>query len=213
MSIFQKFIDSARNAINPQIKSPLQTPPPKKKVKSLGDILKGIRNKIGSAGGEWSNTWNHMAPQVEAKPPVIQQPRILDVGQYQGRSTTPIPLPEQNIQDMLWEAFPQQATASAIVLAGENATFDPWATNYNTNGSIDLGMFQNNDRTLQEMLYKLKYKKMLNDAGIFKPEDVLGDAMKAVMASKATRAYEDDAGVTPWNWWYGWQNKGYDLPR
>lgn len=146
--------------------------------------------------------------------PVSHQPtvgRILDVGSYQGVSPSPIPLPERSIQDLLWEQFPNEATQSAVALAGENASFDPNAKNRNNNGTFDYGLFQNNTGTLRDMLGKQRYAKKLAEAGIFKPEDVLGDPRKSAIASKITREYEQAAGAEPWSWWYGWQNKGYNI--
>ncbi len=152
-------------------------------------------------------------PQAQAQEPIenIPENRILDVGKYQGASDSEIPLPSQEIQDLLWKYFPDEATASAVALAGENKGFNPNAKNLNANGTYDYGLMQNNTATLREMLGKGRYGNQLREGGINAPEDVLGDAEKSILASKVTRQYENDAGVDPWSWWYGWQNNGYNI--
>lgn len=154
--------------------------------------------------------------QVQASESIPE--RILDVGKFQGVSPTEIPLPSQEIQNLLWEFFPNEATQSAVALAGENAAFNPTAENLNNDGSIDYGLMQNNDRTLEELLSKQMFAKRLHEAGIFAPEDVNGDARKSIIASKVTRDYEDapafwgdTEGRPDWSSWYGWQNKGYNM--
>lgn len=144
--------------------------------------------------------------------------RQLAVGPYQGKSTTPVPLPPQNIQDLLWEYMPKEATQSAVTLAGENAEWKPNAMNYNKDGSIDYGLTQINNRTLNEMLGKPQYGDRLRAYGINKPEDLLGDVLKAIQAMSLAREYEsaprwwgDTKGSDPWSRWYGWQNKGYNI--
>lgn len=152
------------------------------------------------------------SPTASAPSPTPSpQERILDVGAYQGISPTEVPLPSQDIQNLLWETFPNEATQSAVALAGENARFDPNATNVNSDGTTDYGLFQNNSKTLDDLLKKQRYAVELRAAGINKPEDVLGDPKKSAIASAITRKYETDAGASPWSWWYGWQNKGYNI--
>lgn len=144
----------------------------------------------------------------------VRQPnmdRILDVAKYQGVSDTPIPLPSQNIQDLIWEYFPNEATQAAVALAGENAGFKETASNWNNDNTWDYGLFQNNSQTMNEMLNKQKYGRQLKEGGIFRPEDVQGDPRKSALASMVTRQYETDANAAPWAWWYGWQNKGYNI--
>ena len=139
------------------------------------------------------------------------QGRILDVAKYQGVSPTAIPLPNQDIQDIIWEQFPNEATQGAVALAGENAGFRTTATNPNNDGTFDYGLFQNNSKTLKDLLSKQRYAADLKAAGINSPEDVQGSAEKSALASKITRKYEEDAGASPFSWWYGWQNKGYNI--
>ena len=177
-----------------------------------------------------TNDWGSVEPmsplgvsKVQAQTPAVMgvtapAPRILDVGKYQGGSTTPVPLPNQDIQNAVWDIMPNEATPSAVAMAGENARFDVNAKNVNNDGSVDYGLMQNNDRTLNELLSKQKFAEELNNAGIYKPEDVLGDARRSLVASKVTRAYEDaprwtgdTEGRPDWSSWYGWQNKGYTI--
>lgn len=140
------------------------------------------------------------------------QGRRLAVEDYQGLSKTPIPLPNQEIQDLIWEMFPNEATPAAVVLAGEDASFNPYGMNeHNNNGSIDYGLFQNNDFTMNEMLNKAKYGNQMRSAGVNQPTDVLGDISKGAKVANITRQYETDGGASPWSWWYGWQNKGYTI--
>lgn len=142
----------------------------------------------------------------------------LDVGPYQGKSTTPVPLPSREIQNLLWEYFPNEATAAATVLAGENARFDPNAVNRNSDGSIDYGLFQTNNQTIDELLGKPKFGDTLRGYGINNAEDVLGSIIKSIQAASVVRDYEsaprwwgDTTGSAPWSRWYGWQNHGYTI--
>lgn len=140
------------------------------------------------------------------------QGRRLAVEDYQGLSKTPIPLPNQEIQDLIWEMFPNEATPAAVALAGEDASFNPYGLNdANANGSIDYGLFQNNDYTMEEMLRKAKYGNQMREAGVNTPYDVMGDPRKGAMVANIRRQYEDDSNASPWSAWYGWQNKGYTI--
>lgn len=147
-----------------------------------------------------------------------QEPRRLAVENYQGGSKTPIPLPNQTIQDLLWKHLPTEATPSATVIAGENGGFDLNAINQNNDGSKDYGLGQLNDYTYNEMMGKQPFRRQLQEAGVNSVNDLLGDAERAVKAFKVFRDYEkaprwtgDEEGSAPWSRWYGWQNKGYTI--
>lgn len=163
-------------------------------------------------------------PQPQALPvqnvqrPSTQPQGTLDVGSYRGGSSTEIPLPSQDVQNLLWQYFPKEATQAAVVLAGENAGFNPNAVNPNNDGTYDYGLFQTNDKTINEMLGKKYFGDALRGYGINRPEDVLGDILKSVQAASLVREYEkaprfwgDTQGSAPWSRWYGWQNKGYTI--
>ncbi len=155
---------------------------------------------------------------INTPPQQPSVPRILDVAKYQGASKTPVALPSQYIQDLLWQHSPNDATRSAVALAGENKGFDTHAINVNTDGSTDYGLMQTNNRTINEMLTKQPFSGELRQAGINRPTDVLGSAEKSVIANQVARNYEsaprwtgDTRGAPAWGRWYGWQNNGYNM--
>ena len=138
--------------------------------------------------------------------------RILDVGKYQGVSPTEIPLPTQDIQDMLWRQMPNEATQAAVAISGENPSWNPMAKNeQNTDNSIDYALAQNNSVTLEDLFKRQQYAAELKANGINGPEDLMGDPEKSIIATRITRQYEEAAGAEPWSWWFGWQNKGYNM--
>lgn len=133
----------------------------------------------------------------------------MGVSRNTGNYPKQIPEPPKAIADLIWKYFPQDATAAATIAYGENGAYNPNAKNiWNRNGSVDYGLFQTNSNTMNEMLMKNKYRNILNQYGIYKPQDVMGDPEKGTVAAMVTKMYEKDAGASPWSWWYGWKDKG-----
>lgn len=182
-----------------------------------------IRKLLTLLGGSLSGLFNLGQTQV-AQPAMSATPtpeaipqRILKVEDYQGLSQTPPPQLPQNIQDLIWELFPENATPSAVRAVAENMSSDPYATNKNTNGTTDYAYGQNSG-TINEMLTKNPYAQMLKDIGVSKPEDLYGDLEKGLRTQKVIDAYKraprwtgDTHGHPLYSESYGWQNNGYNL--
>ena len=145
--------------------------------------------------------------------------RILDLDKYQGMSKTPINQPSQEIIDLLFEIMPNDATRSAVQIEGENKRYNPSPKdNYNSDGSIDVGLAQNNNNTFNEIMNIGPLKKRMNDSGINTIDDTRSDPRKSIMLMKAIMDYKkmprwtgDKDGHPYGSAWYGWQNKGYNL--
>jgi hypothetical protein len=137
--------------------------------------------------------------------------RYIDVSRNQGTSTVPVLPPPKWAADAFWSGFPQDATAAATVAFAENMGYKPNAINpHNANGSIDYGLFQNNSYTFNEMLSKKPFRERLNAVGIYSTDDLLGDATKSAHGAKIRHSYGPAPQGNPWNWWYGWKDRGFD---
>jgi hypothetical protein len=139
------------------------------------------------------------------------EPYYMDFSGYNGSSSQPIPQPPKNIAELLFKMLPNEATPAATIAFSENLKYDPSGVNpHNNDKSIDYGLFQNNSKTINEMLNTKRFGGQLRSAGINKPADVLNNVPGSIEAYRLTKDYEKEAGAAPYSWWYGWQNRGFN---
>lgn len=142
--------------------------------------------------------------------PAYQPPQKLDIQAHRGVSTTPVAELRPEYQKMIWNHIPNQATQSAVAIAGENAEQNPKAKNVNADGTVDYGLTQLNNKTFSDLMRSPKYANQLKAYGINKIEDTL-DPDKSIFTMKLALDYERAAKAQPFAWYYGWQNKGYNM--
>jgi hypothetical protein len=207
------------------------TPSPKAGLGAVADKIYGFMNPIINPISEVqaSSDTNTIAPSPTVTPtPAPIVPQKIDFTGYTSKTLPEGKLPEvptQDLTDMFFKEFgPQnEATSAAAVTVGENAKFNPKAIgqNYDEFGnptSKDYGLMQVNDATFRGLLTRPVWKdRMKKEFGFDEntSPDVLLDPETNMRVAKMIRRDENEAGTTPWNRWYGWQNpplgKGINL--
>ena len=183
----------------------------------FNSIIEAIKNKWRDWTGGKEQPYISPIPAdaaVNTPTPTPNVPQaILDFNKYIPKGSPFHPTqPPPKIANEFFSRFgaSNEATPAALVGWSENAGWNPNARNINNNGTIDRGLTQINSQTFNEMMNKRRYREQLNGAGIYTAQD-LYDPIKNIAAHKVTHQYEQDAGVRPWRWWYGWQNKHFKI--
>lgn len=146
-------------------------------------------------------------PKPTAKPTATpakpNQSLMFDYTQYPNTTGFAPQQPPASIAQLIWSLFPNEATKAAIVAASENGTFNPKVKdNVNSDGSIDRGLWQINDRTFNGLM--ARKPKQMQQLGI----NDYSQMLDAYLNSQVAKLIKDEGG---WGRWFGWQNTGYDL--
>lgn len=184
---------------------------------TLEAILKGIANIFGLGKREIKSPIPDDVEIARAITPTptptpAPQQRKIDFSGYTQQNNLPLTPPNQKLTDLFFKNFPDEATPAAAVTYGENRSYNPRATNINTNGSTDYGLMQINSKTFDDLLRRRP--NQMKAIGINKgdPYDVLFDPdinMKVAGLIREDeranqRAYGKD-NIQDWGQWYGWK--------
>lgn len=146
--------------------------------------------------------------------PTLQQPhheRTFDFAPYLEHLANPpeIPQPPEDIANIMWDTFPQDATRSALT-AWSESKYDPRAVGTNTTGRLkgtqDIGLMQMNagvpdDPTQTTTLMDLLTRKptQMREAGAINQQALLDPAINAA----AAKINFDESPQAWWGRWYG----------
>lgn len=132
------------------------------------------------------------------KAPAVQQ-QGLPPGVKSTRGVVPSEPPPE-ISSVIDSVFGNKAPIAKIVAFSENGRYNPTATNTNTDGSVDVGIFQINSNTFAD--YVRRMPQVLESLGINSFDDMKDPKKNAQMAALIHK-YQG------WNAWYGPRNRGF----
>jgi hypothetical protein len=134
-------------------------------------------------------------PDENIKTPVVENPNdkvvvknISSKKSYEEKMS----YPKQVISSIIDYVFKDEADNMRLVLKGENASWNPKATNTNKDGSIDKGLFQINSNTFED--FKRRYPEKFKKYNINTFDDMDNPLKNALVAKMIL----DEQGYKAW---------------
>lgn len=179
-------------------------------IRDVANMVSPKPQKLASSNGQVKGAIAP-SPTPTPSPTMPPEPPRIDFTGYTQRSGQPLVEPPRKLQDLFFKYFPDEATPSAAVAYGENATYNPEAMNdKNLNGSTDYGLMQVNSKTFNGLKTRPYWKDRMKEIGIeedTQPEDVLYDPEMNLKIAKLIHDDETMAGAEPFQRWFGWMDK------